>query len=203
MSKIVPLFPLNIIVFPKSKYPLHIFEERYIKMIRKSIEEEKPFAIVPKDSTIGTLVEVCSILMQHDDGKMDISVCGVERVHVQSTAKHHDGYLLAAVESIRDNIDTSAESDYDGIVLQFRTVLIRAGVELDEGYWKDLESAKFKSFKLAEKAGLNLQQQIQLIEMRDEGLRLEYLKMHLDRVWEILNEKELNENIILGDGYLS
>ena len=41
MKKIkIPLFPLNIVVLPYEKVPLHIFEPRYKKMISESIEND-------------------------------------------------------------------------------------------------------------------------------------------------------------------
>jgi Lon protease-like protein len=44
--KTIPLFPLNLVVFPNSRYPLHIFEERYKKMINDCLTDETGFGIV-------------------------------------------------------------------------------------------------------------------------------------------------------------
>jgi len=45
MSRI-PLFPLNLILLPFESLPLHIFEERYKKMVKNSIENNTPFGII-------------------------------------------------------------------------------------------------------------------------------------------------------------
>ena len=42
----IPLFPLNIVALPFEEVPLHIFEPRYKKMIKESIENNTPFGIV-------------------------------------------------------------------------------------------------------------------------------------------------------------
>src|SRR5512147_3070186 len=95
----IPLFPLNIVVFPSSKYPLHIFEERYKKMINKCLREETGFGIVTRLdnelSKIGSYVEIEDILQKFDNGEMDISVVGKGRFIIDSVFSHPDKYLLA------------------------------------------------------------------------------------------------------------
>ena len=47
MKNIIPIFPLIKVVFPNSKFPLHIFEERYKKLINRILDEKVGFGIVP------------------------------------------------------------------------------------------------------------------------------------------------------------
>ena len=42
----LPLFPLNLVLFPGMRLPLHIFEERYKAMIGDCIDREAPFGVV-------------------------------------------------------------------------------------------------------------------------------------------------------------
>ena len=42
----LPLFPLNLVLFPGQDLPLHIFEERYKDMIRECLEQDSPFGVV-------------------------------------------------------------------------------------------------------------------------------------------------------------
>ena len=42
----LPLFPLNVVLFPGMVLPLHIFELRYREMIRRCIDEQLPFGVV-------------------------------------------------------------------------------------------------------------------------------------------------------------
>ena len=42
----IPLFPLNVVLFPGAELPLHIFEPRYRQMINECYKQEKPFGVV-------------------------------------------------------------------------------------------------------------------------------------------------------------
>ena len=42
----IPLFPLDIVLFPGQAMPLHIFEPRYREMTRHCIDTQSPFGIV-------------------------------------------------------------------------------------------------------------------------------------------------------------
>ena len=46
MSELLPLFPLEAVLFPGALMPLHIFEPRYRLLIRRCIERQRPFGIV-------------------------------------------------------------------------------------------------------------------------------------------------------------
>ncbi len=80
MQKFIPLFPLEIVVYPKEKLNLHIFEPRYIQLIKEIQESGKTFAIpsVIKNhvSEFITEMELLSIEKTYPDGKMDIKTKG-------------------------------------------------------------------------------------------------------------------------------
>ena len=42
----LPLFPLNVVLFPGMPLPLHIFEERYKAMVADCIRDNRPFGVV-------------------------------------------------------------------------------------------------------------------------------------------------------------
>ena len=39
-KRLIPLFPLQLVVFPRTQLPLHIFEERYKEMVGDAIRDE-------------------------------------------------------------------------------------------------------------------------------------------------------------------
>ena len=46
MSNLVPLFPLDVVLFPGSPLPLHIFEPRYKEMIGECLLKKIEFGVV-------------------------------------------------------------------------------------------------------------------------------------------------------------
>jgi Lon protease-like protein len=45
----LPIFELPLVLLPGEKVPLHIFEDRYKRMVGRVIEEGEPFGIVLRD----------------------------------------------------------------------------------------------------------------------------------------------------------
>src|ERR1700749_3602257 len=82
MTNFIPLFPLNIVVYPGETLNLHVFEPRYKQMIKECIEHKKPFGIPPvvennKLIELGTLMEITELAAEHEDGTMDVRTKGV------------------------------------------------------------------------------------------------------------------------------
>ena len=46
MERYLPLFPLDIVLFPDMLLPLHIFEERYQEMIGECLNQKSSFGIL-------------------------------------------------------------------------------------------------------------------------------------------------------------
>lgn len=46
LNATIPLFPLNVVLFPGMMLPLHIFEERYKVMIKECLETGQSFGVV-------------------------------------------------------------------------------------------------------------------------------------------------------------
>ena len=106
----LPLFPLNVVLFPGNILPLHIFEERYRTMIHKCLQEDSEFGIILAkggrvigDSySIGTAVKIIdSDIME--DGRMNIMTVGQYRFEVQEITCQTP-YLEALVDPISTNL---------------------------------------------------------------------------------------------------
>jgi len=207
MKKIIPIFPLITIVFPNSKFPLHIFEERYKKLINRILDEKVGFGIVPyihdKVGEIGVYVEVADITKRYDSGELDIIVLGTERFFRKSLNIHEDGYYISHVEKYKDVSSDVNETLIDKLKLRFTNLLQKANYDLDESFWKKLETVQIKSFKIAEKSGLTINQQQDLLLLQDENKRLNYLIKHFDDLENRLEGELSQQEIILGNGYLN
>ena len=76
----LPLFPLNVVLFPGMSLPLHIFEERYKAMIGACSEHDTPFGVLlikegqevgdpAEPFQVGTTARITEV-QQLEDGRM-------------------------------------------------------------------------------------------------------------------------------------
>lgn len=146
---VVPLFPLNIVLFPRMPLPLHIFEDRYKRMIKRCIETSSPFGVVliregqevggvPVPETVGTLAHIHAV-NRMDDGRMKILTVGTERFRLLSCEVAEGDLLVGRIECFGDDhpadpdaTDDVAEETSDLFGKYFRALINHAGVDLPE-----------------------------------------------------------------------
>lgn len=199
----LPLFPLQVVLFPEALLPLHIFEERYKILIRECSTGGTTFGInLFRDGTIarvGCTAEVRDVIRTYDDGRMDIVVEGKQRFTVSKYDAGPAGYLVGRVQHLEN---TSEPVDGD---LARRTIrLHKLVIDLVYGgvAGEQYPSPVHLSFRLAQKAGLELSQRQELLEMDSENDRLEMLERHLAGIIPKLHTTEEINRVIGSDGYL-
>ena len=209
MNQKIPLFPLALVVFPNSKYPLHIFEERYKILINKCLGNSTGFGIVSKIgdtiSEVGVYVEIAEVIKIYESGELDIVVAGKWRFKRMNIEMHPDGYYLSDVSRIKDN-DSEGDLNFNlffTLKQRVQEMLKLVNFNVNQGFWDTLEKTNLKSFKLAEKAGLSILQQQELLTIQSENKRLSYLLDHFEKLEAKLEENKMMREIILGDGYLN
>lgn len=195
-------------MFPDALYPLHIFEERYKKLINRCVKNDEYLGIVSKIeadiSNVGCLVKVSNLLKTFENGSMDIIVKGYSRFMVESTGLHPDGYIEAEIVLFGDS-DQSKRNDeiYEKTLNKFKSILDRTSLTMGTNFWENLNKTEDRSFKLAEKSGLNLRQQQDILSLRSEKDRLNYLYRHFEKLDTTLERSEVLKDIIAADGYLN
>ena len=118
-EKEIPLFPLNVTLFPHMTLPLHIFEQRYRTMMKDIMTGDRLFGVVLIKSgsevggpavphSIGTtaLVETTKTL---EDGRLNISTKGVDRFRIKNVIRNTP-YLLANVDILPEDMDIDLEA---------------------------------------------------------------------------------------------
>lgn len=99
--KRIPLFPLEVVLFPDEPLPLHIFEPRYRQMVHDCLAAHTEFGVVlaRQDgiAPVGCTAEIQEMVKRYADGRMDILAIG--RAVFQIEQVYHENPLLeAAVE---------------------------------------------------------------------------------------------------------
>jgi Lon protease-like protein len=104
-SRLIPLFPLPLVVFPRARLPLHIFEERYKEMAGNAIRDNSEFGIVlAKEEGIvnaGCTVAIERVMQMYSDGRMDILTRGQHRFEIEAL-NQEKSYLQAEVNFFDD-----------------------------------------------------------------------------------------------------
>jgi ATP-dependent Lon protease len=178
----LPLFPLGLVLYPGEALPLHIFEFRYRELIRFCMETDEPFGVVMVEedrmATVGCTARVERVLRRYDDGRMDIVVRGEERFRIAEVRQERP-YLTATVESY-EGIDNLPDPSLRERVITLHMKLVElSGDSLRPSQY---EGPKHVSYVVAQNAGLDLARKQELLEIRSEQQRLDYLGEHLEQM---------------------
>jgi Lon protease-like protein len=195
MAALLPLFPLQLVVFPRIQVPLHIFEERYKEMVGEAITHHSEFGIVlVKEAGIlnaGCTVAVEKVLTRYPDGRMDILTRGARRFEILAIDQEKP-YLRGEVEYFNDEDDEPVSRELKEDALSGYRVLVESGESRGHGD-PELDDPQL-SFQLAQ-AIQDTDFQGQLLRDRSEASRLrqlaEFLKGYVPRIKETSRMKEL------------
>ncbi len=197
---------MSIVLFPGSSYPLHIFESRYKTLVNETLEQGSGFGInLVEDgrmSPVGCIAHVEKVVKRYDDGRMDIIVSGTERYTITGYRSGEKPYLMAETDPF-DDVDTDVNYDLlDSTIKLYNQLVESVYGEAEE----PLETTDWVSgggsFRVAQKAGLDLTVRQNLLEMRSEQERLTVLKEYLEELLPKIREMEKIQSIIRNDGYL-
>lgn len=173
----IPLFPLNVVLFPHQPLPLHIFEPRYKVMVRDCLESDKDFGVLLVHQgqlfQNGTCARIENILERFDDGRLKILTLGKRRFRVKRVIEGKP-YLEGEVEFWDDENQLSPVCD---VLLRQVWELLRdyaalTGKITDPTLIENFTSYSF-SFFLAEINMYSLTRQQEILEMTSAQERLE------------------------------
>lgn len=143
----MPLFPLNIVLFPDMSLPLHVFEPRYREMIEQCLAGDRIFgvALILEGEEAGGVAQVwpvgtTAVIERSErlpDGRFALIARGITRFHIIERLPD-DPYPRALVRMIHE--DAQAEAD-DTLVQEAQSLLMRylRRITRRQGHdWEDL-----------------------------------------------------------------
>ncbi|PTX14959.1 hypothetical protein C8N40_10957 [Pontibacter mucosus] len=198
-TKYLPMFPLNIVVFPNEKLNLHIFEPRYKQLVLDCVENEKTFGIPTYIQggvgVYGTEVEILNIEKKYDNGEMDIRTRGLHIFKILNFDKMAPGRLYAGgeVEMLQNSTDEEIVTK-----LKIRELLEQLYETLGLGNLYLELPEDFTSYDIGHQLGFNLEQEYALLQLASEADRQELILLHLQHIMPLLLETEkLKERVRL------
>jgi Lon protease-like protein len=111
----IPLFPLRSVLCPGVALPLHIFEERYRRMVDRCLARGEPFGVVllrtgqevgPFSGAIAQVGTTAAIRRagRYPDGRFDILTVGQQRFQLEAIDSDSEPYLVGRVRFLDEPV---------------------------------------------------------------------------------------------------
>jgi len=173
LSALLPLFPLDLVLFPGTVLPLHIFEPRYREMVSECLAEKKNFGVVrAKDegvAEIGCTAEIVDIPKKYDDGRMDIVALGRERFETMRINQERS-FLQGEVIYLQDELDLSSPEERAQAMKLHGELMTLAGAQAQGS--SEIAGDNL-AYHLAGSLPLDLDFKQTLLEMKSESERVQ------------------------------
>jgi Lon protease-like protein len=199
----IGLFPLELVLLPNERVPLHIFEDRYKDLIGECLADTTDFGLILEDDDglreIGTRTSVVELIDTFDDGRMNVLVEGRSRFRVIELTEGRP-FRTAEVEAVEDDGELPLDADVERTIAVFRRlVAVAEADEIDE----PSTGSPVLSFELAARVDFGPELKQELLELRSEGKRLRRLAELLDQATQALtHEREVRQRAA-GNGKVS
>jgi Lon protease-like protein len=178
---LLPIFPLDVVLFPGVPLPLHIFEPRYKEMIGECLAERTAFGIVRVQeegiAQIGCTAEIVAVTKTHEDGKLDIVTEGRVRFELLELNQERT-FLRAEVLFVPDEPGKPTDAETERAVELHEEILRLAGAQqsLDE------DSDTPLSYQMAGSLPLDADFKQTLLAMRAESERIQAIIKYFETV---------------------
>jgi Lon protease-like protein len=199
------LFPLELVLLPGERVPLHIFEDRYRELIGECLADEGEFGLILETEEglreIGTSTAVVDVIDTFDDGRMNVLVEGRSRFRVVELTEGRS-FQTAEVEPLEDDDDAETPTAEEG---EQALTAFRRLVEIAEA--DDIEEPPAESpglaFQLAARVDFGHDLKQELLELTSERTRLHRLCELIERAIEALTREREARRRATGNGKVS
>jgi Lon protease-like protein len=199
-----PLFPLGIVALPSEGVPLHIFEDRYRRMIEQCLQAPagspgRQFGILwlseQELKPVGCACDVEDVLERMDDGRLNILVRGVRPFRL---IERQDDlpYPAGVVEFLHE---TDEQSDPEA-GRAARELYRRLVSEATDRELEDAELELMDAYRMAATVEFDIEDKQELLELRSENKRLRLLARLLGEAIEHLAMLERAQVRALSNG---
>jgi len=186
----IPLFPLNNVLFPEGEITLKIFEPRYIDMVSECLRSDTGFGtcliregvetgLSAEFFPMGTYARIID-WDQTDSGLLEITATGERRFKVERMELRSDQLRMGEVSWLDDDEDSMPVS-YQA----FSDLLKEISHRYELPYTKQTErfdDAKWVSERLAELLPFEMSAKQALLEMDNALHRLDYMQALLEKI---------------------
>jgi ATP-dependent Lon protease len=212
----LPIFPLPLVLFPGVPLPLHIFEERYRRMLADVRAANSLFGLSyfdpntsaldrPPAGHVGCATEVVEVQTM-PDGRSNILTLGVARYRVAEYVERGEPYLVARVEFFEDEeADASLVRKRADEVTEMFMRIARAmrSINDERGSLPELprEDPERLSFLVAAVVEMDAGDKQELLELRSTTERLRRLYTLLSQAVSSYETRARTHELARGNGH--
>jgi Lon protease-like protein len=205
VSELLPLFPLGTVLFPGALMPLHIFEPRYRLLIRRCVEQQRPFGIVlirsgtevggsAEPYEVGTEAKIVAESLL-PSGRSYVVTRGARRFAVEGLIADAEPYLVGRVRYL-DEPEGDRATDFANDAREALGAYLLAVVAVTEDsrgervFADELRDAPPSdlAYRIAGSLAVDAPQQQALLELETASARLEEETRILNRETELLRD---------------
>jgi Lon protease-like protein len=180
LDALLPLFPLDVVLFPGTPLPLHIFEPRYKEMIGECLAQHRTFGVVRAVeqglAEVGCTAEIVTVVQEYPDGRLDLVTEGRQRFELLRVNQERS-FLQAEVLMIDDEPGTPDQAEAARAVELHSELLAIAGAKPNLPV-----ELSVLSFHLAGSVPLDLDFKQRLLSLRSEPERLTLFISYLETI---------------------
>jgi Lon protease-like protein len=204
VSRSFPLFPLGIVALPSESVPLHIFEDRYRKMIEHCLAAERgaperEFGIVwlsdDELKPIGCACEIDDVLERMDDGRLNIVVRGTRPFRLLE--RQNDLPYPAGVVEFLGESDEQPDAQAAELARELYRELV---LEATDREIDAVELGAMDAYRMAATVEFAVDAKQELLELRSENARLRLLALLIRAAIERLELLERAQVRALSNG---
>ena len=199
---ILPLFPMNTVLFPGCVLDLQLFEARYLDMIARCMKQGTGFGVVcileggeagnaPKDVARIGCEALIRDFQKQDNGLLGIRVEGGRRFEVLSTELQRDQLLVAQVEWL-DELPEQPLQEEDQDLLALLKALAEHPMVAALNMNVEVAGQQLLANRLAYLLPFAEEDKIELLQVDDPQQRLDGIQVLLDEMQGELQGELLN-----------
>jgi uncharacterized protein len=193
MTNFIPIFPLDVVVYPDELIRLHIFEPRYKQLIKECLAEQKqfgmPVTIEGHLMEYGTLIDVPEITKEYEDGSFDIKAKGLQVFRILEIVQELPEKMYSgAIVNYPENDKMKVHPSLSKLIY---TEVQRLYILLNIENMMPQNVPEWTSYDIAHKLGLTREQEYELLSIFNEVQRMEYLRRYFNSIMPEIDDIDL------------
>lgn len=184
----LPVFPLDVVMFPGMSLDIKVFEPRYLDMVAECCKgdygfvvcqeiEDKAEILSQSFEMVGTLVRIADFT-QLKNGMLGITVEGTERVRVAAPYSDQSHLVRADIEPMNAELSMSTEEEHEELIVMLKHLERHPAIKHRDVAYDDASSI---SWRLAELLPFDSSEKQMLLEMNHPYDRLDEIYRLLDK----------------------